>query len=63
MDIRREAGRLARELGSALGTPPRLRMGGFGVLDIIVDGKVVFSKKAEGQIPSSSEIVARVRGA
>jgi hypothetical protein len=38
-------------------------MGGLGVLDVIVDGQVVFSKKAEGRIPSAGEIVARVRGA
>jgi predicted Rdx family selenoprotein len=37
-------------------------MGGFGALDVIVDGKVVFSKKAEGRIPPASEIVSRVKG-
>jgi len=63
MDIRREAGRLADELGSALGARPRVRMGGLGMLDVIVDGKVVFSKKAEGRIPPAGEIVARVRKA
>jgi predicted Rdx family selenoprotein len=63
MDIRREAGRLAAELGSALGTPPRIRMGGFGVLDVVVDGKVVFSKKAEGTTPPTAELVERVRRA
>jgi hypothetical protein len=36
-------------------------MGGLGVLDVIVDGRVVFSKKAEGALPPTSEIVARVR--
>jgi predicted Rdx family selenoprotein len=63
MDIRREAGRLADELGSALGERPRLRMGGLGVLDVIVDGTVVFSRKAEGRSPSAAEIMARVRSA
>jgi predicted Rdx family selenoprotein len=38
-------------------------MGGFGVLDVLVDGRVVFSKKAEGRIPPTAEIVARVRAA
>jgi hypothetical protein len=37
-------------------------MGGLGVLDVIVDGTVVFSTKAEGRIPAG-EIVARVRKA
>jgi hypothetical protein len=63
MDIRREAGRLAEELGAELGERPRLRMGGLGVLDVIVDGKVVFSKRAEGRIPRAGEILARVRKA
>jgi predicted Rdx family selenoprotein len=63
MDIRREAGRLADEMGSQLGERPRLRMGGLGVLDVIVDGKVVFSKKTEGRTPPVSELVARVKRA
>ena len=46
-----------------LGERPRLRMGGLGVLDVIVDGKVVFSKKAEGRAPSAGELAARVRKA
>jgi predicted Rdx family selenoprotein len=31
------------------------------VLDVIVDGTVVFSRKAEKRIPPAAEIVARVR--
>jgi predicted Rdx family selenoprotein len=38
-------------------------MGGLGVLDVLVDGRVVFSKKAEGRIPAAAEIVDRVRAA
>jgi predicted Rdx family selenoprotein len=33
------------------------------VLDVIVDGRVVFSRKAEGRIPPAAELVARVRAA
>jgi predicted Rdx family selenoprotein len=36
-------------------------MGGLGVLDVIVDGRVVFSRQSEGALPATSEIVARVR--
>jgi predicted Rdx family selenoprotein len=36
-------------------------MGGLGTLDVIVDGKVVFSRRAEGRIPPTAEIVDRVR--
>jgi predicted Rdx family selenoprotein len=38
-------------------------MGGLGVLDLIVDGTVVFSRRTEGRTPPTSEIVARVRAA
>jgi predicted Rdx family selenoprotein len=38
-------------------------MGGLGVLDVLVDGRVVFSKKAEGRLPAAAEIVDRVRAA
>jgi predicted Rdx family selenoprotein len=38
-------------------------MGGLGVLDVLVDGRVVFSKKAEGRLPATAEIVDRVRAA
>jgi hypothetical protein len=31
------------------------------VLDVIVDGKVVFSRKAEGPTPPVGEVLARVR--
>ena len=50
-------------MGAVLGERPRLRLGGLGVLDVIVDGQVVFSKKAEGPTPSTGELVARVRRA
>jgi hypothetical protein len=32
------------------------------VLDVVVDGKVVYSKQAEGRLPPPGEIVSRVRG-
>jgi predicted Rdx family selenoprotein len=38
-------------------------MGGLGVLDVIVNGKVVFSRKAEGPTPPVGELVSRVRSA
>jgi len=41
---------LAKEIERAVGVTPRIRMGGFGALDVIVDGKVVFSKKADGAL-------------
>jgi predicted Rdx family selenoprotein len=38
-------------------------MGGLGVLDVIVNGRVVFSKKTEGPTPPLGELIARVRRA
>jgi predicted Rdx family selenoprotein len=55
--------RLADEIQRAVGVTPRIRMGGFGALDVVVDGKVVFSKKTEGRVPAAGEIVGRVKGA
>ena len=54
---------LAKEIERAVGVTPRIRMGGFGALDVIVDGKVVFSKKTEGRVPAAGEIAGRVKGA
>ena len=53
--------RLADEIGRAVGTTPRLRIGGLLALDVIVDGKVVFSRAAEGGFVSVGEIVDRIK--
>jgi len=55
--------RLADEIQRAVGVTPRIRVGGFGALDVVVDGKVVFSKKTEGRMPAAGEIAGRVKGA
>ena len=54
--------RLADEIKGATGTAPRIRLGGFGVLDVIVDGRVVYSKKGEGRLLRPGEIAGRVKG-
>ena len=53
--------RLADEIRRDTGVTPRIRLGGFGALDVVVDGRVVFSKKAEGRLPVPGEIVKRVK--
>ena len=53
--------RLADEIRGATGVTPRIRLGGFGALDVLVDGRVVFSKKAEGRLLPPGEIVGRVK--
>ena len=52
---------LQHDLSKSLGVTPRIRWGGLGQLDVLVDGKVVFSKKQAGRSPSATEIVRLVR--
>ena len=63
MDIRREAVSLQQELTKSLGVTPKIRWGGFGQLDVLVDGKLVFSKKQAGRSPTAADIARLVRPA
>lgn len=40
---------------------PRITWGGFGALDVLIDGKLVFSKKQAGRSPTSADIVRAAR--
>ena len=53
--------RLADEIRRETGVTPRIRLGGFGTLDVLVDGRVVFSKKAEGRVPAPGEVAGRLK--
>jgi hypothetical protein len=52
---------LKGELERDLGIAPRIRWGGFGQLDVMVDGKVVFSKQAAGRLPNPGEVTRLLR--
>jgi hypothetical protein len=52
---------LQNELEHAVGVSPKIRWGGFGQLDVIVDGKIVFSKQATGRMPGPGEVTRLVR--
>jgi selT/selW/selH-like putative selenoprotein len=39
----------------------KLRLGGGGVLDVFADGKLVFSKKQAGHMPTSQEILNAIQ--
>jgi Rdx family len=52
---------LRDDLSRALGVTPKIRFGGFGQLDVMVDGNVVFSKKEARRSPTAAEIVRLVR--
>ncbi len=51
---------LQKELARSLGVTPKIKMGGQGQLDVIVDGTVVFSRQKEGRFPTAKEIVEAV---
>jgi len=52
---------LKGELEQDLGISPRIRWGGFGQLDVMVDGRLVFSKQAAGRMPIPGEVTRLVR--
>lgn len=39
---------------------PRLKIGGQGQLDVIVDGTLVFSRKQAGRYPTAEEIAEKL---
>ncbi|HSE92101.1 MAG TPA: Rdx family protein [Methylomirabilota bacterium] len=53
--------RLREEIQRTLGTPAKIRWGGFGELTVTVDGRTVFSKRQAGRVPEPGE-VARLLG-
>jgi hypothetical protein len=57
MNIRKGAVSLQKELEKSLGVSPKIRWGSAGQLDVIADGKVIFSKQETGRIPTAEEIV------
>ena len=52
---------LKKDLESQLNVSPRIRWGGPGQLDVPVDGKLVFSKKAVKRMPTPGEIAGLIR--
>lgn len=52
---------LQKELARSLGVKPKIKMGGQGQLDVIVDGNVVFSREQAGRFPNAEEIVESVK--
>ena len=61
MNTRKEAGSLQKDLAKTFDVTPKIKMGGQGQLDVIVDGKVVFSRQQAGRFPTAEEIVEAVK--
>jgi hypothetical protein len=47
---------LQAELAREVGVTPKIRWGGPGQLDVVVDGDVVFSKKEAKRMPAPGEV-------
>jgi Rdx family protein len=60
MDLRAGAARLKKDLDKQLGTNTKIKMGAPGALDVIVDGRKIFSYKEQGRIPTAADIVRAV---
>ena len=61
MDLLVQAGRLKRALREAFGVKPEMHFAGTGVLDVLVDGKIIYSIQQERRAAEPEEIVRRVR--
>ena len=55
------AGRLKREIKDQLNLTPKMSFAGTGVLDVVLDGKTIFSYQAERRMPSRGEIVGLIQ--
>ena len=56
-----EAGRLKREIKSQLNLTPKMSFAGTGVLDVLLDGKTIFSYQTERRILPRGEIVRLIQ--
>ena len=56
-----EAGRLKREIRRELNVKPKMSFGSTGVLDVMVDGKTVFSKQSARRDLQPGEIVKLIQ--
>jgi hypothetical protein len=55
------AGRLKREIKNLLNLTPIMSFAGTGVLDVVLDGKTIFSYQDEERMPGRGEIVRLIQ--
>jgi selT/selW/selH-like putative selenoprotein len=53
---------LAAAIKQATGTDTRIEPGKVGQFDVIVDGKLIFSKHNENRFPEDDEVLRALRG-
>ena len=56
-----EAGRLKREIRKQLNLTAKISSAGRGVLDVVVDGKTIFSHQAEQRMLVRGEVVELIQ--
>jgi len=52
---------LAEELRTQFGVEAKLVPGSHGIFDVVVDGKLVYSKFETGRFPNPGEVVENIR--
>ena len=45
-----------------MGVEAELIRGGGGIFDVVIDGRLIFSKQEVGRFPEDAEILAKLRG-
>ncbi len=51
---------LKREIKEKYRVEPKLKLGGGGVFELRVDGKLLFSAKEAGRLPAPAEVLAMI---
>jgi hypothetical protein len=52
---------LKQDIERELKIPVKIKMGSPGSLNVIVDGKTIYSKSETGRMPTSAELIAKLR--
>jgi Rdx family len=52
---------LKQDIERELKVPVKIKMGGPGSLTVIADGKTIYSKSETGRMPTSAELITKLR--
>ena len=52
---------LKQDIERELQVPVKIKMGSPGSLNVIVDGKTIYSKSETGRMPTSADLIAKLR--
>ena len=56
-----QASSLAAAIKKESGVSPKFIKSGGGVFEVVVDGKLIFSKKATGRFPDNHEVIQKLK--